>query len=181
LRRAEEAMLSVDLTSDLIGRARGGDAAALARLIDLCQPDVRRYARRHCSNAADVEDAIQEVNIVLMRHLSGLRAAGAFLGWLNVTMLRMCLHLGRRFSGRYSEISDIADDLRFSTTPSPELRRDIAAAIAAPPPLYREVVVLRDFEELSMKEIAARLAIEVSAVKVRLHRAREMLREYLTA
>lgn len=174
-------MPSAGLTSDLIGRARDGDAAALARLIELCQPDVRRYARRHCSNAADAEDAIQEVNIVLMRHLGGLRAVGAFLGWLNVTMLRMCLRIARRFSGRYSEVSDIADDLRFSSTPTTGLKQDISKAIAALPPAYREVVILRDFEELSMKEIAARCAIEVSAAKVRLHRAREMLREYLTA
>jgi RNA polymerase sigma factor (sigma-70 family) len=174
-------MPSAELTHDLIGRAQAGDPASLARLIQLCQPDVRRYARRHCSNAADVEDAIQEVNIVLMRHLGGLRAAGAFLRWLNVAVLRMCLRLALRFSGRHTEISEIADDARFSTMPVLDLRHDISAAIAALPEIYREVVILRDFEELSMKEIAARLAIEVSAAKVRLHRAREMLREYLTA
>ncbi len=172
-------MPSAELTHDLIGRARTGDAAALARLIELCQPDVRRYARRHCSNAADVEDAIQEVNIILMRHLGGLRAAGAFLRWLNVTVLRMCLRLAHRFSRLHTEISELANDARLSSVPAAELRQDISAAIRALPKLYRDVVILRDFEELSMKEIAARLAIEVPAAKVRLHRAREMLREYL--
>ena len=174
-------MPSAELTPDLIGRAQAGDTASLTRLIELCQPDVRRYARRHCSSAADVEDAIQEVNIVLLRHLGSLRAAGAFLRWLNVAVLRMCLRLARRFSGRHSEISELADDMRFSSAPVHDLRHDISAAIGALPEIYREVVVLRDFQELSMKEIAERLSIGVPAAKVRLHRAREMLREYLTA
>jgi RNA polymerase sigma factor (sigma-70 family) len=169
------------LTADLIERARDGDPPSLARLIELCQPDVRRYARRHCSNAADVEDAIQEVNIVLIRYLGSLRAAGAFFRWLNVAVLRICLKIMRRASGQFSEIEEVADNLRFSSAPIAELRHDISAAIGSLPPIYRDVVILRDFEELSMKEIAARLAINVPAAKVRLHRAREILREYLTA
>lgn len=170
-----------DVTAELIGRARDGDPPSLARLIELCQPDVRRYARRHCSNAADIEDAIQEVNIILIRYLSSLRAAGAFFRWLNVAALRVCLKLMRRSSGQYFEIEEVADNLRFSSAPVAELRRDICAAIGSLPAIYRDVVILRDFEELTMKEIAARLAINVPAAKVRLHRGREMLREYLTA
>ena len=173
-------MPPTELTTELIGRARDGDPPSLVRLIELCQPDVRRYARRHCSNAADVEDAIQEVNIILIRYLGSLRAAGAFLGWLNVTVLRMCLKLIRRSSGQYSEIEEVADNLRFSSAPVAELRLDISAAIGSLPQIYRETVILRDFEEMTMKEIAARLEIGVPTAKVRLHRAREMLREYLT-
>jgi RNA polymerase sigma factor (sigma-70 family) len=47
------------------------------------------------------------------------------------------------------------------------------------PEHYREVLVLRDFEELTISELAARLTLTRAAVKSRLHRARELVREYL--
>jgi RNA polymerase sigma factor (sigma-70 family) len=51
--------------------------------------------------------------------------------------------------------------------------------IAALPDLYREVLILRDVEELTAPEAAAQLGVSVEAVKSRLHRARGMLREKL--
>ena len=60
-----------------------------------------------------------------------------------------------------------------------EVRLDVAAAIESLPASYREVVVLRDLEGLTIGELAARLAITRTAVKGRLHRARALIREYL--
>jgi RNA polymerase sigma factor (sigma-70 family) len=60
-----------------------------------------------------------------------------------------------------------------------DLRRDLGIMIAALPDLYREVLILRDIEELTAPEAAAQLGVSVKAVKSRLHRARGMLREKL--
>lgn len=60
-----------------------------------------------------------------------------------------------------------------------ELRRDLSRAIQSLPEHCREVVLLRDIEELSVNDIAKVLDLSREAVKARLHRARVMMREYL--
>jgi RNA polymerase sigma factor (sigma-70 family) len=62
-----------------------------------------------------------------------------------------------------------------------ELRIDIAAALESLPEPYREVVVRRDFEGLSIGELSQQLELTPAAVEGRLHRARELVREYLYA
>ena len=62
-----------------------------------------------------------------------------------------------------------------------ELRKDLTAAIAALPTIYREVLILRDIDELTAPEAAEYLNISTDAVKSRLHRARQMMREQLLA
>lgn len=58
---------------------------------------------------------------------------------------------------------------------------DVAAALESLPNDAREIIVLRDFEELTIREIAAQLRLTIPATKSRLHRARELTREYLLA
>lgn len=66
--------------------------------------------------------------------------------------------------------------------PAPlQLRRDLVAAMAKLAPHYREILILRDIEELSAPETAAHLDISVAAVKSRLHRARSLMRDQLVA
>jgi RNA polymerase sigma-70 factor (ECF subfamily) len=60
-----------------------------------------------------------------------------------------------------------------------EMREKLRAAVEQLPPIYREVLVLRDLEELNQEETASALGINVSLVKVRLHRARMMLQKLL--
>lgn len=59
------------------------------------------------------------------------------------------------------------------------LRLDLAHALESLPAHYLEVVLLRDFEELTVAEIAQRLGEQPGAIKSRLHRARELVREFL--
>ena len=70
-------------------------------------------------------------------------------------------------------------NVAFSQTPQLELSIDLARAIESLPEHYREVVLLRDVEELTINEIAERLGRTREAVKGNLHRARLLLREYL--
>lgn len=61
----------------------------------------------------------------------------------------------------------------------PDLRSDLAAAIQSLPGKYREAIILRDFEEYSISEIAQSLRLTRGATKSRIHRGRQMIREYL--
>jgi RNA polymerase sigma-70 factor (ECF subfamily) len=163
----------------LLESARGGDARAIESLLALAQPDIRRYARRSCRNSADVDDAVQETLWLLYRRIGSLRALTSFAGWMLTVVTRTCLRLARLALGRREDAVSIEDSLQFASRPQDELRIDLAQAIQSLPEHYREVVLLRDVEEMTIDEIAARLQLTREAVKARLHRARLMVREYL--
>lgn len=162
----------------LVDSARAGDAAALARLLDLSQRDLRRFARRSCATSQDAEDAVQLALWQLHRHLGALRVLQAFMGWLFRIVEREC----RRLLG-LSQRNQPLDDALLAGLAQPgvplDLRRDLSRAIAALPPIYRETLILRDIEEFTAAEAADQLGITVEAVKSRLHRARGLLREAL--
>lgn len=72
------------------------------------------------------------------------------------------------------------DTLDFSTRPNAELRLDLADAIHSLPVHYRAIVLMRDMEDFTIDDIATSLELTREAVKARLHRARHLLREYMT-
>jgi len=167
------------ITEDLVSRATAGDPYAITALLRLAQTDIRRYARRSCRNPSDAEEAVQEALIVLYRKVGQLRQVGAISGWLFRIVNRYCIRFAMRMAGvPYAQEAE-AIERRFARMPTEELRLDIARAIESLPSHYREIVVLRDMEELTIDEIAAQLAATRETVKARLHRARGLLREYL--
>jgi RNA polymerase sigma factor (sigma-70 family) len=164
--------------AELLDAACRGEASALDKLLAQVRPDLKRFARRSCSTAEDAEDAVQVALWKLHRHLGSLRALPALATWLFRVVERECFRLFRALRGRQSEDADIEAILQAAPVPT-MLRHDLARAIAALPALYREVLILRDIEELSAPETAERLEISVAAVKMRLSRARGMMRARL--
>jgi RNA polymerase sigma factor (sigma-70 family) len=164
----------------LVEAARNGDAAAVERLLVVCQPDLRRFARRACSSGEDAEDAVQIALWQLYRKIGALRAAATFATWMFRIIERECYRLFRVRS-RLQALDDSLDKMLQQEPLPVELRRDLTAAIAALPPIYREVLILRDIDELTAPEAAEYLKISIDAVKSRLHRARQMMREHLLA
>lgn len=163
--------------NDLILAAQTGDPAAISRLLTVCQADVRRYARKHCE-ASDVDDAVQESLLVIFRKVRGLKAAAAFSSWLFTVVKRECRKLARRMF-KYEPLADELAEERLLQKPTDDLRIDLANALESLPAHYLEVILLRDFEELTIAEIADRLGEQTGAAKSRLHRARELVREYM--
>ena len=173
-------MLDADVKREgLVLAAQGGDPAALAQLLAACQPDVRRYARRHC-RVSDVDDAVQEALIVVSRKLPSLKAALAFSGWLLTVIKRQCSKLARAMLPS-EPLEEDALDAAIAARTDGALRIDLARALESLPAHYLEVVLLRDVEELTIAEIGARLNEGPGAVKSRLHRARALVRDYLTS
>jgi RNA polymerase sigma factor (sigma-70 family) len=161
----------------LIEAARGGDADALVALIAVAQPDIRRYAARNC-RAADIDDAVQETLLLLYRRVGTLRAVSSFSAWLFAVARRACLRLLRRSAGTNEAVADDVE-LRLANLAPEDIRIDLSRAIQSLPEHYREVILLRDIEEMSIDEIADVLALTRESVKARIHRARLMIREYL--
>jgi RNA polymerase sigma factor (sigma-70 family) len=159
--------------------ASAGDRAAIEALLVASQHDIRRYARRTCRTSSDVEDAVQETLFVLFRHLNGLRRIESLSAWLFTVVRRQCLRLAGTVMGTSDDIDSLDQQGRLASLPDEELRIDLANAIQSLPQHYRDVILLRDIEELTINEIAIRLGATREGVKARLHRARSMLREYL--
>lgn len=172
-------MSTARLDLSLIESARAGEPAAIERLLITARSDLVRYAQRSCF-ISDVDDAVQESLLVISRYLSSLRHAQAWSRWLFRIVRRQCHRLARASLRQDLWDDDVAERFVASRTEH-ELRRDLVAAIESLPEPYRDVVVRRDFEGLTIAEIAGQLELSSAAVKGRLHRARELTREYLLA
>lgn len=166
------------IDSSLLVAAQSGDPQALAGLLKIAQPDIRRYARRNCRTASDIDDAVQETLILLYRKIRSLRAVESFSYWLFRVVDRVCLRLARRLMGIQTAIDELEDQV-LSVATDATLRMDLVSAIESLPEQYRQVIIMRDVSELTVEEIAQQLAITRPTVKARLHRARLLVREYI--
>ncbi len=162
----------------LLDAARSGDAAALESLLILCRPDLRRYAALTCLTSADAEDAVQEVLIIVYRKVSALRSVGTFSQWVFRIVRRECLRL--MWPG-HADLEAVREEAFLADRSDVELRLDITLAVQSLPALYRDVIILRNFEELTVREIAERMGLVPETVKTRLYRDRQLVREHLLA
>jgi RNA polymerase sigma factor (sigma-70 family) len=171
-------MKASTLTPGLIEAAQRGEAGAIEALLAATKPDLLRFARRLCAGPEDAEDAVQNALWILHRKVSTLRAVPAFAGWLFRVVARECYRLMRR-AGLAADGSEV-DAVAAPRIPS-ELQRDLATAIEALPDDYRRVLTMRDIKEMTAPETAETLNLSLEAVKSRLRRAREQVRERLLA
>ncbi len=162
---------------ELVTAACDGDDKAITLLLTAARADIRRYAQRSCRTTTDVEDAVQEVLIILHRRMPTLVAMRSITGWLFVIAHRMCLRLWK--SALPGVDVSILPRHDIACCDQTDLRIDLTHAIESLPPHYRQVLVLRDIEELTVNEIADRVGASREAVKARLLRARKLVREYL--
>lgn len=165
----------------LIEAARLGDSAAISELLAVCQPDLKRFARRTCSTTEDAEDAVQIALWQLYRKVGLLRCAATFTTWMFRIVERECYRLYRKARGTEPLDEVLEHDLPEAPLVPIDLRLDLSRAMERLTPPYREVLILRDVHELTAPEVAAQLGLGLEAVKSRLHRARTQVREHLLA
>ena len=157
--------------------ARAGDCLALERVLSRSRQDLRRYAEHHCV-VNDVEDAVQESLFTASRKLADLRQIESFTSWLFRIVKRECNRMKRGW--RQLRQEPITEDIAGPCAQAPVgLARDLAAALESLPAHYREIILLRDVQGLTIGELAAALCLTREASKARLHRARALAREYL--
>jgi RNA polymerase sigma-70 factor (ECF subfamily) len=177
----------------LVRACQRGEAGALDELIRATYADVYALCRRMLADPDEAADATQEVFVRVMRSVLGFRGESAFGTWLHRVTVNVCLTSLRRRSkqraaGMIAGGTPFAmpgDELEMlSETDDPEERAVVAdlaarseAALARLPEDARAVVVLRDIEGLSTKEVADLLGVTENVVKVRLHRAHARLRK----
>lgn len=181
----------------LVRACQRGDAGALDALIRATYTDVYALCRRMLADPDEAADATQEVFVRVMRSVLGFRGDSAFGTWLHRVTVNVCLTALRRRSkqraagmvaggtpfalpGDELELTgDSQDPADLAVTADLAARSE--AALATLPEDARAVVVLRDIEGLSTKEVADLLGVTESVVKVRLHRAHTRLRKVILA
>ena len=153
--------------------------AELQTAFDQHREAVYRFAWRMTNSAATAEDIAQDVFLSLLRQPARYDPAR---GALRPYLLGVARHLALkrwRDENRWTAL----DDEQFVAQPVAVDRGETAAivgrAVRSLPPLQREVLILSEYEELSLEEIARAVESEVGTVKSRLARARENLRRML--
>lgn len=160
--------------------AQAGDPSALERLLGQLRPDIQRYARRQCHASSAVEDVVQEALIVLYRKVGTVRSPAALGAWLVKVVARLCMLPVLMLMQSIEELGTVQDSARFARMPVDDLRLDLVRALESLPESYREIILLRDLQEMTIREIAGYLGLTREATKSRLHRARTMIREFLS-
>ena len=116
---------------------------------------------------------------ILFRHVGTIRTLLSLSAWLFSVVRRECLRLARK-AGLAAPADDDDAEAVLLARPEADLRLDLAAAFEALPPHYRDVALMRDVREMTIDDIATALGASRQTVKARLHRARTLMREYLT-
>lgn len=159
--------------------AQAGDPLALDRLLRDLQPDIRRYARRQCHRGSAIEDVVQETLFVVYRRVGTVRDPMALAGWVIRVVTRLCMLPVLGLTRGAEVLTERHEAEYFAHQPADELRIDLVRALESLPAIYREVILLRDMEQLTIGEAADRLGITREATKSRLLRARALVREFL--
>jgi RNA polymerase sigma-70 factor (ECF subfamily) len=180
----------------LLEGVRAGDGRAFQALAERYAGRLHGLAHSVLRNEQDAQDVVQETFLSMHRHLGSYRGDAPFWPWLrriaaNHALMRlrrrrrnpeMSLEIARPTfdaDGEHTrEIRDVAP-LADRAREDAELGARIRRAIEALPDAYRLVLVLADYEDRSMQEIAALLDLTVPNVKTRIHRARLAVREAL--
>jgi RNA polymerase sigma-70 factor (ECF subfamily) len=129
------------------------------------------------NNAADAEDLVQETLIGALN--SRFRGESAVRTWLVSILVRRAamLRRSRKRQAGWIETSEAEQPSQPSSAAGTEARLDLAVMLEVLSPEHRQIIVLRELEQMSYEEMATTLGVPRGTVESRLHRAREELRK----
>jgi RNA polymerase sigma-70 factor (ECF subfamily) len=162
-----------------------GDTRAFETLVTRYKNRVYATAYRLMGNREEAEDQAQEVFLKIFRNIKKLNEALTFESWMHRITVNTCLdalekQTRRPIIEKYIDHNEETNGFDVPSTNSntrdpfedKEIRNCLEKALAKLEPFGRSAIILRDIEELSYEEIAESLKIGLSAVKMRIHRAR---------
>ena len=170
----------------LLQRAGNGDQAAFLDLYERYRVPVFRFAYRLLDSVETAEDVTHDCFLSLIRSPSNFQPGRASLKTYLLAAARNLAMKYFRSSAREGSLEELPEEPRLSSKQEPlrrvldhELTKVVQDAVLSLPALQREALVLFEYEDLSLSEIADITESDVGAVKARLHRAREGLRRIL--
>ncbi len=180
----------LDLEVDLVRRARSGDRAAQEDLVHRHRRSMFLLALQLLGNRDDALDVVQDAFLRFFTTLQRFDVRRPLKPWLYQIVRNRVIDLYRRRRVRRHEPLDRGDDGPVLELRDPrvdperdaarsELRSRLWRALDELSPIQREILVLRDYQDLAYAEIAAALSIPIGTVMSRLHGARKRLRKIL--
>jgi RNA polymerase sigma-70 factor (ECF subfamily) len=178
----------VNNETQLINESLRGNSAAFGELVRLHQDRLFNAVTHFTGNATEAEDVVQEAFVQAYLKLDSFQRTSAFYTWLYRIAFNTAVSRQRR-----KKVTTSVDNTREQTGDEPVDRGDspdvplqrqetvgqVQAALAALSDEHREILVLREMEDLEYEEIGEVLQINVGTVRSRLHRARQALRDKL--
>ena len=188
-------LLNPEFEMECIRRVLAGERHLFHELIRPCERSIYFLLFSLLKNEAEAEDVAQETVIKVYQNLDKFRGESQFRTWVLSIARNEGLARMRKIGNRREDSLDArTDEQTGDYTPAiltswreipadaleqKELGAILRAAIEGLPEIYRNVVLLRDIEEMDIRETAAALGISEASVKVRLHRARALLQRVL--
>lgn len=165
----------------LVALFKEGDDDAFATLVRRHEDRLFALALRMLGDRALALDAVQETFLTAFRRIDSFRGEAQLGTWLYRIAVNSCHDLTRRRKrwDRPEAAGEDAPDPRARIDEAAALRIDVAQALAALPPDFREAVVLHDLAGLPYEEVAAVAKVPVGTVKSRISRGRRRLAELL--
>lgn len=169
---------------DLIERFQGGDLYAFDLIVKNYKDQLLNFVFRFLGNQEEAEDVVQETFLRVYRNRSAYRRVAKFSTWIYTIAGNLArTELRRRRRRRLFSLSDmgvqdkdyeISDNVLNPETQTDGALKDeiIQSEIAQLSPKFREVILLRDVQELSYEEISKILRVPIGTVKSRVNRAR---------
>jgi RNA polymerase sigma-70 factor (ECF subfamily) len=173
--------------ADLVYQAQRGDSEAFAALVALHERFVYNLALRSLGNPDEAADAAQDAFVHAWTGLPEFRGESQFRTWLYRIVINLCLNRSPRLRRElealtHDELPELpAPDTAHAKVERRELYAHIHREVERLPEQYRLLVSLRYQHDLSYNEIASLLNLPLGTVKTGLFRAKERLRESLTA
>lgn len=181
---------------DFIDRLKAGEASACEALARQYGGAMLAVAKRYMRDEDQARDVVQDAFLQAFRAIDGFRAEARLSTWLHrITVTTALMKLRTRRRRREDSIEDMLPNFtedghwaepRRDWDEAPEdalgrrqTRELVRRCIDRLPESYRTVLILRDIDDVDTREAAEALGISETAVKVRLHRARQALRELL--
>ncbi len=169
----------------LLRLAREGREEAFVELYGRYRDPLFRFAYRMTSSVDAAEDLVHDCFLSLWRRSDGFRPERGSLRMFLYGTVRNLAFKRLRAKDREELADDVPDyavqAVQFEMIAAGETAAAVQQAVESLPPLYREVLVLADYEDLGMAEIAGIVNADIGTVKVRLHRARMQVKRQLTA
>jgi len=172
----------IDLSPEWIAQAQRGNSEAFSKLVEACQTPVFNLCYRMLNDPYEAEDAAQETFLRAFNNLRQYDNQRSFLTWLLSIAAHYCIDQIRKRRMNLLSLDDAVYLDPPDTAPGPEStlsmgeeQKKVRMLLEKLSPQDRAAVIMLYWYDLSYDEIAEALSMTVSAVKSRLHRARQVM------
>jgi len=175
----------------LIKRFQDGDSAAFTELVSRYKDPLFNYVSRMLKDRVYAEDIVQETFVRVYRNRDRYQQIAKFSTWIYTIAINLTkTELRRQNLRRFFSLSGVSDNGKALELPDPKINLEkiaedsivgekIKESIDQLPKTFREVIILRDIQELSYEEISKITGVPLGTVKSRVNRGRTRLQKLL--